>query len=859
MRAGRRPGRVRQRPPHPVPRDARLRGERAGAARRVPRPLRGASSGCNRWRGRRIAYRLAAALPEGLAHSRRGFLAGAGGLAAAALLTGPDAFAAQPRKRPSLRGGSFAEGVAVGRSRRRTAITLWTRLTDVEGTRHRRARGGARPRLPQVVARGLVRTSPGVGLLRQVAGRRTCSPHEQYCYRFTTRGSESPVGRFRTALPPDSRQPVRFAFFSCQDYTFGLLQRPPAARRRGHRLRGQPRRLHLRRGLLRARRRRSAGVRTDPIGFSETLEQYRAKYALYRTDPRAAADALALPDDLDLGRPRGAGQLRRRRRPDRRPVARAALHAGAPGRRLPGLLREHADVRRARARAATASTARCASGGRSTWSCSTSASTAPTSPAATRRSDRRATTSTQPRTFLGRRQMNFVKKRLAELAGGLEGDRQPGDGDADDLPGRRLHRLRLLAGLPARAARAAAAHPPQEDRGRGLRDRRHPHFRRGRRARGQRRQAAGGHRVRGRLDHLAGARRGRRRDPAGCGPVQPADARVDHRPADATPTPGPWTPTSTTTATGSSRPRQKSFSCSCGAWTRSSAVAQGAAGQALLLPHRARRTVPAGLQPGAPPPDRAAAVRPRSSGWPAPRRRRPPRRLASPPRAARSRALAAASGCSTADGSASSSSSAARAASARSTSRSSSARPADGVLRRARRAARPLPSGLAAARRSCLAAERAPGVGLAPLLAHARVLGPAALVAAQPALLERHRPRCPPRRAAHDRGRRAAARPRTPAAHPRAPRARRGRGGWSARRGSGRWPRTPPGSPATAAAARRPRGPSSGFSASSPENRNRPSSARALPGRQAGGALRRPRARCRSSRAPGCAGRGSRA
>ena len=28
------------------------------------------------------------------------------------------------------------------------------------------------------------------------------------------------------------------------------------------------------------------GVRTDPIGFAATLEQYRAKYALYRTDPR---------------------------------------------------------------------------------------------------------------------------------------------------------------------------------------------------------------------------------------------------------------------------------------------------------------------------------------------------------------------------------------------------------------------------------------------------------------------------------------------------------------------------------------------------------------------------------------------
>ena len=55
-------------------------------------------------------------------------------------------------------------------------------------------------------------------------------------------------------------------------------------------------------------------MRTDPIGFSETLEQYRAKYALYRTDPALRQHALAVPDDLDLGRPRGRGQLRRRRR-----------------------------------------------------------------------------------------------------------------------------------------------------------------------------------------------------------------------------------------------------------------------------------------------------------------------------------------------------------------------------------------------------------------------------------------------------------------------------------------------------------------------------------------------------------------
>ena len=53
---GRRAGRVRQRPPHPVPGDARLRAERRGAARRSTATTTAASSGSSsRWRGREIA------------------------------------------------------------------------------------------------------------------------------------------------------------------------------------------------------------------------------------------------------------------------------------------------------------------------------------------------------------------------------------------------------------------------------------------------------------------------------------------------------------------------------------------------------------------------------------------------------------------------------------------------------------------------------------------------------------------------------------------------------------------------------------------------------------------------------------
>jgi alkaline phosphatase D len=221
-------------------------------------------------------------LPEGLAHSRRGFLAGAGGLAAAAVLTGPDALAAKPRRRPSLRGGRFAEGVLSG-DPTPDGITLWTRLSDVEGSGTVEVEVARDRGFNKIAARGLIRTSAGsaYSVKTRVVN---LSPHEDYWYRFSTRGEESPIGRFRTALPPDSRAPVRFAFFSCQDYTFGHFN-PHAL------LADEDVDFVVNLGdYIYAEAYYSAndgrgGIRTDPIGFSETLEQYRAKYALYRTDP----------------------------------------------------------------------------------------------------------------------------------------------------------------------------------------------------------------------------------------------------------------------------------------------------------------------------------------------------------------------------------------------------------------------------------------------------------------------------------------------------------------------------------------------------------------------------------------------
>jgi alkaline phosphatase D len=220
-------------------------------------------------------------LTPGLAVSRRNFLAGAGGIVLATAAGGPAALANGGSRRPSLRGGRFAEGVLSGDPTPK-GITLWTRVSDVEGAGTMELEVARDRGFRRVVARELVRTSGRIdhSVKARLGGLR---PHEQYFYRFSTRGENSPVGRFRTALPPDSRQPVRFAFFSCQEYTFGYFN--------AHNLLAEEDidfvvnlGDYIYAEAYYAPGDAFAGVRTDPIGFSETLDQYRAKYKLYRTE-----------------------------------------------------------------------------------------------------------------------------------------------------------------------------------------------------------------------------------------------------------------------------------------------------------------------------------------------------------------------------------------------------------------------------------------------------------------------------------------------------------------------------------------------------------------------------------------------
>jgi alkaline phosphatase D len=224
--------------------------------------------------------------------SRRQFLA-RGGSAGAALVLAPQTAAealAAPRAK-LLRGGRFSQGVLSGDPTPH-GVTLLTVLDDVAGAGRVQLEVARDADFRHVVARKTIATSAGRGHSVKARVEHLAS-HERYYYRFETRDRHSPVGRFQTALPPDSRETVRFAFFSCADYTHGYYNAYELMRREdvdfvvclGDYIYGEA--YHSVAG--------GTGVRDDPIGDVNpqhdnyvrealTLADYRAKYALYRSD-----------------------------------------------------------------------------------------------------------------------------------------------------------------------------------------------------------------------------------------------------------------------------------------------------------------------------------------------------------------------------------------------------------------------------------------------------------------------------------------------------------------------------------------------------------------------------------------------
>jgi alkaline phosphatase D len=229
--------------------------------------------------------------------TRRQFVVRAGTAAATAILS-PSALAAglgSARPAALARGGRFSEGVMSGEPTP-SAITLWTRLADAEGKVSLDLEVATDKSFRHVVAHKRLPTSAAVNhnVKTRITGLKA---HEQYYYRFATATKDGPVGRFRTALPPDSLQPVRFAFWSCQDYTHGYYNAHEAMAREDldfviclgdyiydetyHTVKDGT---GVRDDKVGRAQQASGQAGVDYVRAAETLDQYREKYSLYRSD-----------------------------------------------------------------------------------------------------------------------------------------------------------------------------------------------------------------------------------------------------------------------------------------------------------------------------------------------------------------------------------------------------------------------------------------------------------------------------------------------------------------------------------------------------------------------------------------------
>jgi alkaline phosphatase D len=193
----------------------------------------------------------------------------------------PSAFARD--NEPSF---TFAQGVASGDPQRNRVI-LWTRATPVDPSETLRVRWevATDPGMKQVRQSGRVTTDRRRDFTVKVdaAG---LEPGVTYYYQFETRGVKSPVGRTRT-LPVGKVDRLRLAFASCANYPHGYFNAYARIAERDD----LDFVLHLGDYIYEYK----LGVYSDPqlAGKRDvaptheivTLDDYRLRYALYRSDP----------------------------------------------------------------------------------------------------------------------------------------------------------------------------------------------------------------------------------------------------------------------------------------------------------------------------------------------------------------------------------------------------------------------------------------------------------------------------------------------------------------------------------------------------------------------------------------------
>jgi len=116
------------------------------------------------------------------------------------------------------------------------------------------------------------------------------APERWYWYRFMAAGAESPIGRTRTAPAAGAPDPrLRFAFASCQQYEQGYF----GAYR--HIVADDPDLVAFLGDYIYESSWGREHVRSHSAAEPTTLEEYRARHALYRSDPDLQAAHAACP------------------------------------------------------------------------------------------------------------------------------------------------------------------------------------------------------------------------------------------------------------------------------------------------------------------------------------------------------------------------------------------------------------------------------------------------------------------------------------------------------------------------------------------------------------------------------------
>ena len=232
---------------------------------------------------------------------RRSFLIGA--LATGAAVSAPLNYAARARARavPFAKDGAFKLGVAAGFPRPR-GIVLWTHLGNAKGNERLRLLVAKDRKFGNVVLEKdvIARADRGHTAKTKVRG---LDPAEQYFYRFVTGNSSSPIGRFRTAPPKDSKTPIKIVFYSCQNYQNGYYnaQRAIANERDVDVV------VCLGDYIYESNQYEDRKVRDESVGRNgdsdaQFIDEFRQKYHVYKRDPdlkamHAAHPFIAIWDD----------------------------------------------------------------------------------------------------------------------------------------------------------------------------------------------------------------------------------------------------------------------------------------------------------------------------------------------------------------------------------------------------------------------------------------------------------------------------------------------------------------------------------------------------------------------------------